>query len=163
MLDFLPHLNHFMPIFLYIPENFGKLLVFRLFKRGMKIKHLPEIVWQGGNQDVKMTSIDIIPLTLNRLRKTTGSLNHFRLMLHFYTTRKRQETKGFLAFSGGIEMEYFHEMRQVNFLFLTLGMYLTAGKQWLFIAEVSENPRNLYFICKKHEAWSESILASKIF
>ena len=33
-------------------------------------------------------------------------------MFHFYTPWKRQKTKGFLTFSGGIEMEHWHEMGQ---------------------------------------------------
>ena len=31
-------------------------------------------------------------------------------MSHFYTPWKRQKTKGFLTFSGGIEMEYWVKM-----------------------------------------------------
>ena len=38
------------------------------------------------------------------------SLIHFNLMFHFYTPRKRQKTLGFLAFSGGIEMEHWATM-----------------------------------------------------
>ena len=32
------------------------------------------------------------------------SLTHFSPVSYFYTPRKRQKTKGFLTFSGGIEM-----------------------------------------------------------
>ena len=32
-------------------------------------------------------------------------LTHFSRMLHFYTSWKRQKTKGFLRFLGGIEIE----------------------------------------------------------
>ena len=31
-------------------------------------------------------------------------------MFHFYNPWKSQKTKGFLTFSGGTEMEYWHEM-----------------------------------------------------
>ena len=33
-------------------------------------------------------------------------LTHFSLMIHFYSPRKRQKTKGFQTFLGGIEMEH---------------------------------------------------------
>ena len=36
----------------------------------------------------------------------TSSLTHFSPMFHFYTPWKCKETKGFLAVSGGIEMEH---------------------------------------------------------
>ena len=39
-------------------------------------------------------------------------LTHFSTMFHFYTPWKRQKTFGFLAFSGGIEME--HSVKMVN-------------------------------------------------
>ena len=31
-------------------------------------------------------------------------------MLHFYTSWKRQKSKGLLKFSEGLEMEYWHAM-----------------------------------------------------
>ena len=31
-------------------------------------------------------------------------LTHFSAVSHFYTPRKRQKTKGFMTFSGDIEM-----------------------------------------------------------
>ena len=37
-------------------------------------------------------------------------LTHFSLVSHFYTPRKGQKTKGFLTFSGGIEMWYLTKM-----------------------------------------------------
>ena len=37
-------------------------------------------------------------------------LNHFSLMLNFYTPWKRQKTFGFLTFSGGIEMKHWAKM-----------------------------------------------------
>ena len=36
--------------------------------------------------------------------------NIFRPMFHFYTPWKRQETKGFLTFSGGVEMKHWPKM-----------------------------------------------------
>ena len=37
-------------------------------------------------------------------------LTHFSPMLHFHTSWKRQETIGFLMFSGGIEMWHWSKM-----------------------------------------------------
>ena len=37
-------------------------------------------------------------------------LTHFRPVSHFYTPRKRQKIKGFLTFSGGIEMLHWTKM-----------------------------------------------------
>ena len=34
------------------------------------------------------------------------NLTHFRPMFYFYTPWNRQKTKGFLTYSGGIEMEH---------------------------------------------------------
>ena len=34
------------------------------------------------------------------------TLPYFSLMFHFYTSWKRQKSKGFLTFSGGIEMDH---------------------------------------------------------
>ena len=35
-----------------------------------------------------------------------GFLTNFKPMFHFYTPWKRQKTKDFLTFSGGMEMEH---------------------------------------------------------
>ena len=39
-------------------------------------------------------------------------LTHFNPLLYFYTPWKRQKTKGFLAFSEGIEVERWAKMGQ---------------------------------------------------
>ena len=36
---------------------------------------------------------------------TFKNLTYFSLLFHFYTTRKRQKTKDFMKFPGGIVME----------------------------------------------------------
>ena len=53
-----------------------------------------------------------LPLTFNKIFFSKkpflhfdSYLIHFNPMFHFYTPWKRQKTKGFLRFSGGIEME----------------------------------------------------------
>ena len=38
--------------------------------------------------------------------KNTLVLTHLSPVFHFYTPQKRQKTKGFMTFSGGIEMEH---------------------------------------------------------
>ena len=47
---------------------------------------------------------------LNTFSRTFNTLPHFMPMFHFYTPWKRQKTKGFLTFSGGIEMEHWNEL-----------------------------------------------------
>ena len=37
-------------------------------------------------------------------------LTHFSPVSHFYALRKRQKTKGFLTFSGGIEVRHWNKM-----------------------------------------------------
>ena len=55
-----------------------------------------------------------LPLTvmfevLRRL-KDKNDLTHFSPVFHFYTPWKRQETKGSVTYSGGIEMEHWAKM-----------------------------------------------------
>ena len=47
------------------------------------------------------------PLTIFAKRSI---LTHFSPVSHLYTPRKRQKTKGFLTFSGGIEIWYWTKM-----------------------------------------------------
>ena len=49
------------------------------------------------------------PIELNQC-KVRLTLTHFRPMIHFYTPRKRQKTRGFLTFSRGLEIEHWSEM-----------------------------------------------------
>ena len=45
----------------------------------------------------------------NLLHVQVQTLQNCNRMSHFHTPWKRQKTKGFLTFSGGIEMEYWRE------------------------------------------------------
>ena len=40
------------------------------------------------------------------IQTDAANLNPFQAMFHFFTPGKRQETSGFLSFSGDIEMEH---------------------------------------------------------
>ena len=57
------------------------------------------------NNDIRTTTNDVILvsllLALNKIKTTTSTLTPFKPMVHFYTPLKRQETRGFLPFSGG--------------------------------------------------------------
>ena len=41
-------------------------------------------------------------------------LTHFSPVSHFYTPWKRQKTKGFLTFSGGIEMWHWTKVKNIQ-------------------------------------------------
>ena len=53
---------------------------------------------------------DTMSVETNESRGTR--LTHFSQVSHFYTPWKRQKTKGFLKFSGGIEMWHLTKMDQ---------------------------------------------------
>ena len=49
-------------------------------------------------------------LKLKYLKFIIPSLTHFMPIFPFYTPGKRQKTRDFLIFSGGIEMEHWPEI-----------------------------------------------------
>ena len=55
-----------------------------------------------------LTILKKIDFNINLMQKFL--LTHFSPVSHFYTPWKRQKTKGFLTFSGGIEMWHWAKM-----------------------------------------------------
>ena len=45
-----------------------------------------------------------------KMKSSTNTLTHFRLMLYFYTPWKHPKTGRFLMFSGGVEVEHWLKM-----------------------------------------------------
>ena len=72
--------------------------------------------------------------------KWTG-LIHFSPMFHFYTTRKRQKTSGFLMFSGAIKREHWTKMGKqliIQYLFWKQ-LELSQNKNGILPASQKEN------------------------
>ena len=82
-------------------------------------KEVVEIyLYQSKNQQISLYfTLDMYVLKLN-IQDTRATsveadlvfLTHFSPVLHFYIPWKSQKTKGFLMFSGGIDMDHWAKM-----------------------------------------------------
>ena len=61
---------------------------------------------------MKESDVNIQMITLRKFGLTLMLLNHFMLLVSFYTPRKHQKIYGFLVFSMGIDKDQWHETGQ---------------------------------------------------
>ena len=96
------------------------------------------------------------------LAEINCNLAHFSLVSRFYTPWKRQKTKGFLTFSGGIEMWHWTKMGQCFLNWYPHGMLRCLGKAKFFFLETSFSDLRLsamFQICQTsttHFCWRNS-------
>ena len=94
----------------------GNLFVYLFIFKGQLIKNTTCNALTGSGEDLQFlfsTNKDLFEINSNAkdfFSLRCGTLTNFKPMFPFYTPWKRQKTRSFLTFSGGIGREHWPEM-----------------------------------------------------
>ena len=109
--------QHVVGIFLILPYDVSLLKVLEIIQRNRLLFEILLIFYNQGSfvwiylfiHHYFITETENLDLTSNNEHDWIP-LTHFSPVSHFYIPWKRQKTKGFLMFSGGIEMWHWTKM-----------------------------------------------------
>ena len=101
-------------IVLAAPKAFRHKLLMSETDKSKTLQHSKNVVHFVARRNICRDSIvfkrDSFKSWIQNHTESRGVLTHFSLVSHFYTPWTRQKSKGFLTFSGGIEMWHWTKM-----------------------------------------------------